>query len=107
MAIAGGVAFAVFLLSGAGGCSDRVLSEARGGRAIAAVYEHACGGEVATRVALRREGAFVARGDVAAFAGRAPVEVRWEGARLAIVAEGEPVMAERAWHEVAVSVIRR
>jgi hypothetical protein len=108
MVIAGAIAFTVFWLSG--DCSDRVVSEARapGGGAVAAVYEHACGAEVVTRVALRRTAAFVARGDVAAFAGRARVEVRWEGARgLAIASEVEPILVEGAWHEVAVSLRRR
>jgi hypothetical protein len=110
MLIAGGVAFALFKLSPEGDCSDRLVSEARApdGRAIAAVYEHTCGAEVATRVALRRQAAFVARGDVAAFAGRARVEVRWEGPRaLSVVAGGKPMLVEGAWHEVAVSVLRR
>lgn len=105
-----GIAFAVFKLSAGGDCGDRLVSEARGpdGLAVAAVYEHACGAEVVTRVALRRQAAFVARGDVAAFAGRARVEARWEGPRaLAVVCGAEPILVERAWHEVAVSVRRR
>ena len=110
MVLVCGIAFAVFRLSAGEECSDRVVSEARApdGHAIAAVYEHSCGADVATRVALRRPAPFVARGDVAAFAGRARVEVRWEGARrLAIASGAEPILVEGTWHEVAVSVRRR
>jgi len=101
--------FALWRLSDGGDCKDLVRAEVQSpdGRYLAAIYQHACGGDLVTsHVGLREARTrFEPKNDVVVTGGADALSAQWTGARtLRVQAAGRAklLLSERAWRDVSV-----